>query len=142
MVAGHAATLHDWLVDQTVQHEGVVVWEQIWEDEGLAERQSESASTVPSYLKHWTVRDCVPSFPRTQVAVRDWVHPPQPAEHVPQREYDQVAVSPEHAHHAPEDHEFATHDEPFQEYPELHALAVLDSEPLVTTVPFEQEKVC
>lgn len=88
---------------------------------GFAERQFASERVDPSYLRHWTVRDCKPLPFLAHEAVRVWVPLQHAREQVPQEEYPQAPVSPEHEPHDPEDHEFATQDEPFQEWPELQA---------------------
>lgn len=59
---GQAWVLQDWLVAPTVPQTESELWVQDCEVPGFAVRQAASASTEPSYLRHWTVRDWVP-FP-------------------------------------------------------------------------------
>ena len=134
--------LHAWLVAPTVPHTVSAPWVQDWDVQGFAARQSESANTDPSYFRHWTVRVWVPLAFLVHEAVRVWVPPPQVTEHVPQAEYHQVPVSPEHVHQVQDDQAFATQEVPFQEYPALQAFATFDSDPLVATAPFEHVKLC
>lgn len=115
-------TLQDWEVAPTAQQTESVPWVHDWEVPGFAARQLASASTDPSYLRHCTARDWAPfPFLVQEDAVRVWVPPPQAAEQVDQAEYDHVPVSPEHEPHEPMDQEFATQEEPFQEYQEAQA---------------------